>query len=689
MVAGRDQYGAITNWSRLHARDQALGYSREFGNILADHEQDGDEPAVEIQTNVVEVRPSSLAARALVVGTVIMFAVFAYTGQLPISSLSSTSSSSSSSSSVSSSIAGGIDVVYEEPAPTWPEFRMTCANEEYMNMGFETFPYPFLRNASLMEPYRPHLVSLFNAFWECDQSWTMTHAKDPSVVFSGFLDSVNRTADPSFHVVPSKTGKYVFRMNETCYGVNGLPDRTFEHTVYVKYIRRELSYMARGERDEFLDALKTLWDVSTKDGIEKYGPDYKSLNYLAMIHNDGSGNGVCDEFENGSGFMYNNILLGMYLEQSMRLVNPRVSLHYSEYAKYFSSDEFKGHVYNQMDGGSWAELMTSDYFGSSNPLTGEIMDGRWAGVEVPFIDDTFYDREMVSKEATFFPDEEWEWLQIQPVHLTSPYGFLRAPWNYNPSQKLARFNNMNEVKDLAELTTLATTTYLGSTCSDYQTFVKEYAYGQPFETYLDNIEAKTVSNVYFAIGGSGGSRAAEVDAELRGTFGFSDDDILYLAKGGQSVYKTYIPRKKSTSVDPPVKCSDDPYWDGEVFITQQPGELGGPICDCNPALMQDNASIATLFGNWNVRSPDFLTALPLEQEQQAMSLICGRMSYDGELATSAAPLDPIFWVLHGAAERLYQSVVFGALLKVRACLASERARDCVAWVPVPVALRTY
>ena len=447
-----DKYGAIANWNALHARDQSLGYSREFGNILADQEERGNS-IPEIQSNVVEVRPSSLLARILVVGTVIMFGIFAYTGNL---------STTGPTSSTDITETGIIDVVYEEPAPVYPEFVMTCANEEYMNLGFETFPYPFLENASLMEPYRPHLVSIFNAFLECDQTWSLTHDTDTSIVHTGFLDSVNRTTDPAFYVVPSKTGKYTFLLNETCSGINGLPDRTFEHTVYVKYIRRELSYMAKGERDEFLDALKTLWEVNTKDGIEKYGPRYKSLNYLAMLHNDGSGNGVCDEFENGSGFMYNNILLGMYLEQSLRLVNPRVSLHYSEYAKYFTSDEFKSHIYNQLDGGSWADLMSDDYFGSSNPSTGEIMDGRWKGLEVPFIDATFYENEGIPTDSTFFPDEEWEWLQIQPVHLTSPYGFLRSPWNYNPSNKLARFNNINSIKSLEDLTTQATTSYLGN-----------------------------------------------------------------------------------------------------------------------------------------------------------------------------------------------------------------------------------
>ena len=58
--------------------------------------------------------------------------------------------------------------------------------------------------------------------------------------------------------------------------------------------------------------------------------------------------------------------------------------------------------------------------------------------------------------------------------------------------------------------------------------MKEYAYGQTFETYLDNFETRTISNVYFSIGGSGGARAEEVDAQLRDNYGFNDDDLLYL-----------------------------------------------------------------------------------------------------------------------------------------------------------------
>lgn len=70
----------------------------------------------------------------------------------------------------------------------------------------------------------------------------------------------------------------------------------------------------------------------------------------------------------------------MYLEQSLRLVNPRVSLHYMDYSKYFDSSAFTSeHLGNTMDGGSWTEILSSKWFGANDPITGVILDGRWAG----------------------------------------------------------------------------------------------------------------------------------------------------------------------------------------------------------------------------------------------------------------------------------------------------------------------
>jgi hypothetical protein len=89
-----------------------------------------------------------------------------------------------------------------------------------------------------------------------------------------------------------------------------------------------------------LDALVTLWQVNTVDGMKLYGSKYKSLHYFASIHNDGGANSVCDEFHGGAGFANNHLMLGNYLEQSLQLVDPGVCLHYMDYSMYFEKHAF-------------------------------------------------------------------------------------------------------------------------------------------------------------------------------------------------------------------------------------------------------------------------------------------------------------------------------------------------------------
>ena len=40
------------------------------------------------------------------------------------------------------------------------------------------------------------------------------------------------------------------------------------------------------------------------DGIELYGSRYKSLSYLALVHNDAGANSVCDEFHGDLGKLH-------------------------------------------------------------------------------------------------------------------------------------------------------------------------------------------------------------------------------------------------------------------------------------------------------------------------------------------------------------------------------------------------
>ena len=251
-------------------------------------------------------------------------------------------------------------IVEETPTVSSDPLTFETVNHAYPDSAKGRFAYPFLADAALMEPYRQNTVLVHGVKEECSISWMLKGLEEATSSFKWVGDSVvfdTTSQAHTFAVLPKKTGKYAIEIQEMCGETYG---RAVSSTIWVKYVRRELSTLNGADREEFLDALKTLWEVNTRDGIEKYGINYKSLNYLAVLHNDGSGNGVCDEFQTGAGFINNQVLLSMYLEQSLRLVNPRVSLHYMDYSKYFESDAFKSRATN-MDGGEWNDLMTGSY----------------------------------------------------------------------------------------------------------------------------------------------------------------------------------------------------------------------------------------------------------------------------------------------------------------------------------------
>jgi hypothetical protein len=45
--------------------------------------------------------------------------------------------------------------------------------------------------------------------------------------------------------------------------------RTLHTSIWVKYVRREISTLTDTDREEFLNALHVLWDVSSKKGSAK------------------------------------------------------------------------------------------------------------------------------------------------------------------------------------------------------------------------------------------------------------------------------------------------------------------------------------------------------------------------------------------------------------------------------------
>lgn len=54
-----------------------------------------------------------------------------------------------------------------------------------------------------------------------------------------------------------------------------------KETLFCKYVRREMRSLSKSDRDAFLDAAYTLWELSTEEGQQLYGPDYYDIDYFA------------------------------------------------------------------------------------------------------------------------------------------------------------------------------------------------------------------------------------------------------------------------------------------------------------------------------------------------------------------------------------------------------------------------
>ena len=517
-------------------------------------------------------------------------------------------------------------------------------NPDYKDSSTNFLDYPFLQDSQLMEPLRPNVVALSDekisckggpllAKSDCPYSWVLTNLKDPSQVLSGCSQS------KSFNVTPLSTGHHSLQVSVQCTG--GSYYLLGEYSVWVKYVRREVRSLTDADREEFLQAFRTLWDVSTVEGVEKFGENYKSLFYFATIHNDGGASPHCDEFHGvgGYGFINNHVILGSFLEQSMRLVNPRVSLHYINYFEMFTSDAYTlNHLYNPMDGGAWSEILSDKYFGSNDPTTGRIVDSLWKNSTIPVVNHAFYDREGIDNTKPFFTAEWRDWGGIGANHRKSPVGLLRSPWNFNPSHYTTRFGNVNQ-----QTIGLAfdRNIFVGANCDLLQSYLVEHVVNKPLESMLLHAEDGSHGNIHFAFGGSGGGVCVDADKKLRDDHGFTVDDFVAIAYCSQSFFK--VPNK-SDYVNSNIGNCSETYFNDETSFNE---------------LVSEFFSYA---GSKNV--PDYFLreSIPLNTRQAAMRLVCNRFQIDSDMEGSGAATDPLFWVSHGNVERLMQKVLLANVL---------------------------
>ncbi|KAH8076673.1 hypothetical protein JL721_691 [Aureococcus anophagefferens] len=124
---------------------------------------------------------------------------------------------------------------------------------------------------------------------------------------------------------------------------------TYEFTVFVKYVRRELRALTSKDRAAFLESMHVVWALETSAGKKSYGDDYRGLDYFAEKH----------------------------LRGSAALVNAETALHYWDYVE---DDARHGGAFRR------SEIFDDDWFGAlppSNSSAKAIPRGPWAYARLP------------------------------------------------------------------------------------------------------------------------------------------------------------------------------------------------------------------------------------------------------------------------------------------------------------------
>jgi hypothetical protein len=231
-------------------------------------------------------------------------------------------------------------------------------------------------------------------------------------------------------------------------------------------------------------------------------------------------------------------------------------------------------------------------------------------------------------------------LERSPAHIPSPYGLLRAPWNYNAANYTTRFNNIQRIQDVREVADF--NEYVGVNCDMYSSFVK-LVKGRSLSFYLDATENSVHGMVHFTTGGNGGEHAAQTIQTLRDQYGFDDQSIIQLAHSYGTYFKEHI---KSSRFVYPLTCTDMPWSDYALSSGAAVGEAGGPTCSFVDDMLEKPEKLQELIDDFYstkgmeptlfLYGRDVLAKLSFEDQKAVMKLVADFFQFNGDMNESSA-----------------------------------------------------
>lgn len=122
-------------------------------------------------------------------------------------------------------------------------------SDEYGTLS--TLNYDWLADALLMAPFKASTISVVETMDGCDYDFKFQNETEA-------LFSIHSVSSSYVDVTANFTGWFTVSVKELC---DSEITRTLQKKIFVKYIRRELRSLSASDRNSFLTALWTLYNV--------------------------------------------------------------------------------------------------------------------------------------------------------------------------------------------------------------------------------------------------------------------------------------------------------------------------------------------------------------------------------------------------------------------------------------------
>jgi hypothetical protein len=188
------------------------------------------------------------------------------------------------------------------------------------------------------------------------------------------------------------------------------------------YVRRELRTLTPSDLAATMQAMKVMWEITDEEGARLYGPNFHNATYWTGAHHFNAAWKDADHIHEGLGFLPQHIKISNMFEASMQAVDPSVSLPYWDFT---------------IEAAEGVDLFDSAAF--TNETFGSLVAPFNRTVGWTYKDDKIEDARIPD---SIFRDITIDRNMRYPENYAG-FGYLRAPWNTNPSPYISRFAGLS------------------------------------------------------------------------------------------------------------------------------------------------------------------------------------------------------------------------------------------------------